>query len=525
MTVSNISATTLPKSSTLAPPPISLPANQKVSTAPVVPSLFSKVYQSPTVGQFQQQPHQLSESNSLSSMVTNLPVPPDASAAVVNSSHHSLITSSDPLSSSFSFTTTSNASLSQLSFPTLPSFSTSSLSTSSLKSHPSRLGYHPPLPTTTAITSATTNVNTPAATPGPMGNVSFPHLPAEPTGQTPTSLALTTTVASTHQYMPQVSTTSVSVQPQIQPLGLGNITSTSSSANTTNNSQLTTATSPVLSGSNPLIQMIQLYKQFHSRGDTQGMMKIKQQLNILIARQKIIAAQNSLRAAQQQQQSVGNPPPGASLSTTGAAVSQNMNTTRLDQSQAISSSMSLSYTPQTLQSGQAAPPQTQTGGNLPVSSFGAAQLPTRQMCNPQPLPVTLPQQVHSTVLSSSQTGSSFVPLSTLQQTTAPMAVPSGIPTAVTASAVVSQTPFSIPPPVQTQPQAPPPVSAPKVVPNTAMSPQQQQQLQQTNRGQELGELVCFILQYSRVCNIFGEDVTLYYVQCKLECGNRSAVTE
>lgn len=484
----NLGVTTVPKSSTLALPSGTLPSNQTVSTAPVVPSLFSKVYQSPAVSQFQQQPHQLSESNSLSSIATNLPAPPDAAAAaamVVGSSHHSLITSSAPLSSSFSFTTTSNASLSQLSFPTLPSFSTSSLSTSSPKPRPSQFGYHPPLPTTitTAITGATTNVGTSAAV--SMGNISFPRLTIEPSGQTPASSASTTSAVSTHQFMPQVSTTSVSMQSQVQALGLGNITSLSSSANSTNNSQSTTATSPVLGGYNPLLQMIQLYKQFHSRGDTQGMMKIKQQLNILIARQKIIAAQNSLRAAQQQQQqqSAGNLPPGSSLSTTGATVS---NTARLDQSRASSSSVSLSHPPQTLQSGQTAPPQTQTGGHLPASNFSTTQLPTRP-CNPQPLPTTLPQQVNSTVLSSSQTASSFVPLSALQQTSVPMAAPSGIPTAVTSSTTMSQTPFSIPPPVQAQ--APPPASAPKVVPSTAMSSQQQPQLQQTNRSQDLGELV------------------------------------
>ena len=471
---------------TTLPPPISLTSAPTVisTSGPVVPSLFSSVYQTSAISQQHQistSNFQLSESNSLMSAGTNLTV----SAPTMIGSQTSVGTSSpftasvgtnltsvatgapaminnqgkatsSLSSSSFSFTTTS--SVSSLSQPFLP---TSSLSTAASVTAPSlppsqpvqNLGFHSQLPNTSTVMS-----------------ISSLSLPAQPSGQTFGSSSLPSTVAQNFNSLGATNTSIVQLQ-GLQPgsLGLGNLNTTIASTSTTLNATTTSttsssgaqsaaATSPVGGGgggpsTNPLIQLVQMYKHFQSQGDSQGMMRVRQQLNILVARQKIITAQNSLRAASAlsgAQSSTAAASLPAGLSTSNASITvQNMNV-RLNQSQSSSSSMSSPpQMPQVLQqSGQnqsvqpQQPLQQQPGGTLPNFSAASSTLSTRPSAlKPPQMPAAAGSQVPPSMLSASHPPLSMTVAassSTLPQAGGTMS--SGM--SITTSATVSQTPFT-----------------------------------------------------------------------------------
>ena len=450
---------TLPSPSTF-PPPISLSSAPPVTSTsvPVVPSLFSSVYQASTVNQQQQLPtsnSQLSESNPLTKMTTNL----TASAPTMIGNQTSVSISpfttvmstnltavaaapammnnqpnaSTP-SSSFSFTTTS--SVSSLSQPFLP---TSSLPTASSTTAPTlppsqpmqNLGFQSRLPATSTV-----------------GNLSSLSLPTQPLGQTLSSSSLPSAMT---QNFTSLGTSGM--QQQLNSLGLGNLNTTAASASTTlstttsSSGTLSAATSPVGGGpntTNPLIQLVQMYKHFQSQGDSQGMMRVRQQLNILVARQKIINAQNSLRAASalsSAQSSTVNLP--AASSSNASTTVQNVNT-RLNQSQNPTSSVGSGQMPQVLQqSGQSAQQQQpqQPSGALPNFSTAFSTLPTRPSApKPPQMPVTVSQVPPSILSASHPSLSATAGSSSLPQANT---MPSGM--SIGPSTTVSQTPFNTPP--------------------------------------------------------------------------------
>ena len=446
---------TLPSPSTL-PLPISLPSAPVTSTSvPVVPSLFSSVYQASTISQQQQQHqlptsnHQLSESNSLVTMSTNLTA---AAAPAMISNQPNASTHPSP---SFSFATTSN--VSSLSQPFLPTSSLSTISSSTAPTLPApptqNLGFHSQLPTTSTV-----------------GSLSSLSLPTQPSGQTLGSSSLPSTVTQNFASLGLTSTSTMQPQGQQLSLSLGSVnttaasTSTALSATTSASGALPTAISPLGGGpnANPLIQLVQMYKHFQSQGDSQGMMRVRQQLNIFVARQKIINAQNTLRAASALQSSTSNLPV-ASSSNTSVTV-QNVNA-RLNQSQNPTSSVGLGQMPQALQqTGQSA--QQQQNGSLPslpnFSTANSSQLTRPSDLKPQQMPVTV-SQIPPSMLSASHPASSVAAMSsTLPQANA---IPSGI--SASSSATVSRTPF----------HTPPPSAAATKIPSTATTnvPQQQPQ--------------------------------------------------
>lgn len=451
-----ISISTLPSPSTFLPP-ISLPSAPPVTSTsvPVVPSLFSSVYQAPTTTNQQQQllisNSQLNESNSLAKMSTNLTA--SAPTMIGNQTSVSIssftpaistnltavaaapaMTNNQTSTSSSSFTFTATSSVSSLSQPFLP---TSTLLTTSSTIAPTlppsqpmqNLGFQSRLPTTSTV-----------------GNLSSLSLSTQLSGQTLSSSSLPSTMTQ--------SLTSSGMQPQgqqLSSLGLGNLNTTTAStlsATLSSSGTLSAATSPVGGGpnTNPLIQLVQMYKHFQSQGDSQGMMRVRQQLNILVARQKIINAQNSLRAVSalsSAQSSTANLPAASSLNA--STMVQNVNTRPTQSQNPTNSSVGLGQIPQVLQqSGQSAQQQQQAqpqGGALPNFSTASSTLPARpSVPKPPQMPVTV-SQVPPSMLSASHPSSSVaIGSSTLPQANA---MPSGMSIAGV-STTVSQTPFNTP---------------------------------------------------------------------------------
>ena len=421
-------------------PPSSLPSTQVASTVPFVPSLFSSIHQTSATSHSQLPTGncQLNTSSSLVTMNSNSTTP------AANMSSASLATS---LPASCSFTTISSVPPSQ----PLVSIPSTVTTLSAVTPKPPSLGFHP---TSTAA----------------VGNFSLPPLPAQLSGQTPNSLATSTSLSSTHGFVSQGPTTSATMQPQGQQLslGLGNVAAASTTASTTSSGSQSTATSPVGgTNPNPLVQLVQLYKQCQSQGDNQGMMKIKQQLNIFVARQKIIAAQNSLRAASGL--NLSQPPTNLPTTVMNTSATAQSMSTRLSQSQNASSSVALGQTSLATQPARTAQQQT---GSL---SFNTAPLSMRPS-DPKPQQVQVTMAPVPSTLPVSRTMSGMTALSSLPQVNTAVAAPSapsGIP--AMSSAATSQPPFSVPPPVPKVPSATPPQPPP-----------------QTNRGPELGKLVSYL---------------------------------
>ena len=451
-----------PISSTSAPPVTS-------TSAPVVPSLFSSVYQASTVSQQHQvltSNHQLSESNSLMSVSTSLttlaPTVIGSQASVSTSPFTTTMSTNftavaapaltsnqanatTSLSSSFSFTNTS--SVSSLSQPFLPN---SSLSTTSSTIAPTlppsqsvqNLGFHSRLPTTSTV--------------GSLSSLS------QPSGQTLVTSSLPSAVA---QNVNSLGTTSTStVQPQSQQLGslgLGNLNttiSTASNATTSSSGTLPAATSPVGGGpnANPLIQLVRMYQHFQSQGDSQGMMRVRQQLNIL--RQKIINAQRAVSALSSAQSSTVNSP---AASTSNASVTVQSVNVRLNQSQNSSNSTRTDQMPQVLQlSGQSAQQQQPQSGTLPSFNTTFSTLLARTSApRPPQMPATV-SQVPSSMLSASHPASSVATVSSTLCQASTMSTGMSITTSTT----VSQTPFN-----STQPAS----ALAAKVPTSTNVPQQQ----------------------------------------------------
>ena len=523
----SVSIPSLPSPGTL-PPPIGLTSAPPVTSvsAPVVPSLFSSVYQTSTASQQHQMSannQQLSEPNSLTSVSTNLTASaPTMIGSQTNVSISSPFTTSmstnltaaapamisnqanatTSLSSSFSFTTTS--SVSSLSQPTSSLSTTTTSTTAPLLPPPSQpmqnLGFHSRLPTTSTIAS-----------------VSSLSLPTQPSsGQTLGSFSLPSTAAQNFNSLGTTNT--LTVQPlgqQLGSLGLGNLntiaspsTSTALSVATTSSSgALPAATSPV-GGSgpttNPLIQLVQMYKHFQSQGDSQGMMRVRQQLNVLVARQKIINAQNSLRAASalsSAQSSTVNLP---ALSTANASVTVQNANARLNQSQSSSNPTGLVQTPQVQQSGQtqsAQPPQQQSGNFSTTSSM----LSARPGAPKPPQMAATVSQVPPSMLSASHPASSMVASSS----TLPQASTLSSAMSMATSTTVSQTPFNTSSASALAAKVPTSASVPQQQPPiSAMASQSLQQqivkrlqtviasLPESQRPKSIPELKDFVQKYS-----------------------------
>lgn len=433
-------------------PPRTLPSPQVTSTASIAPSLFSGAPQQSMPSQHQL-PTTNKQSGASSSLNTNLTIPPNFSS-----------------SPSFSFTTTSSSSLSNISFPTPPMSTTTSLQQPPQYGPPSQLQ-----PVTTSVSSLAGNM---------------PFFSRLPTSH-PSGLSLASSVTSGHGLASQAPSTSLMSQPL--SLGLGSIPATTSSS--LGNSFATSPQSGVAANSliggtaNPLIQLIQLYKQFHSQGDSQGMAKVKQQLNVLIARQKIIAAQNSLHAPTSglsaPQTSLAGNLLTNSLNAGGARPAQSVSATGVSHSLPASTSLSMaSQASQPLPSGQTA--QQPVGGSIALPNLTSpAPLSTR------PTGQKLQQQSQATVahvpksvLTVSQAMSGVTALGSLSHSTNV--------SVTTLRPVATSSPPQFPPPPtpastgQTKPSLPKPPSstAPPTAPPTL--PQQQ-----TSRAPDPGEFECF----------------------------------